>query len=325
MKSNPFIVFLSAVLMTACSNTPDISLALHACAPLPAGGRASACACVLDGKAYVFGGRNADGIYLNDLWQYDPQTDSWTHLGATPLSPRVKAVTIAYKGAIYIGLGSGQEDVYSSDCYLRDWWQWTLGTNQWKQLAQYTSQRTISPVTYQVGERIYTIYGTDGCFSRDITYYDIPADSWHTEPEDWHRAKSVFGGVGADIQNRCFFGLGNNTSNLNQWYEADLPTDTWTKRCSLPGKGRALCACCSTENYIYVFGGRYFAGELTGGEVFADILRYDPQTDCWTRGGAMPCGPAENQIAFTLNGKAYFGLGENEKGEVLNCLYSIEY
>ena len=291
---------------------------------MPTEGRASACVCVLDGKAYVFAGRDKTGQYLNDLWQYDPKTDSWTDLGTTPLAPRVKCVCTIYDGELYIGLGFGEGGVYANDSYLRDWWRWEPGTNIWTQLAEYESQRTISPVPYICGERIYTIYGTDGCFSRDITYYDVQTDSWFTEPEDWHRAKSVFGGVGTTVQGRCFFGLGNNTSNLNQWYEVSLPADKWTRRCSLPGKGRVLCACCATAEYIYIFGGRYLAGELTGGEVFADYHRYNPDKDQWEQCGRMPCGRAENQIAFSINGKVYFGLGEDEKGNTLNTLYCIE-
>ncbi len=325
MKGKRYIVFLiAAILLAGCQREPEVQLNVRECAPLPAGDRASASVCVLNGKAYVFAGRDKNGKYLNDLWQYDPKTDTWTDLGTTPMKPRVKCVCAVYEGALYIGLGFGKGGVYANDSYLRDWWQWDAGTNTWTQLADYESQRTISPVSYICGERIYTIYGTDGCFSRDITYYDVPTDSWHTEPEDWHRAKSVFGGVGTIVQGRCFFGLGNNTFNLNQWFEVLLPTDKWTQRSSLPGKGRALSACCATAEYIYIFGGRYFAGELTGGEVFADYHRYDPCKDRWERCGTMPCGRAENMIAFSIDGKVYFGLGEDEHGKALNTLYCLE-
>lgn len=319
-----YILFLTLILLCGCVREGEVELSHRECASLPSGGRVSASVCVLDGKAYLFGGRDKNGNYLNEFWQYNPQTNTWTDLGSNPLSPRVKCVCAAYAGALYIGLGFGQGGVYEKESYLRDWWKYDPSTNTWTQLADYESRRTISPVPYICGERIYTIYGTDGCFSRDITYYDVPTDTWHTEPEDWHRAKSVFGGVGTAIQGRCFFGLGNNTHNLNQWFEVYLPNDQWTSRCALPDKGRALCACCATDSYIYVFGGRYFAGELTGGEVFADYHRYNPVTDSWERCGLMPGGRAENQVAFTINNKIYFGLGENENGQAIDQLYCIE-
>ena len=63
---------------------------------------------------------------------------------------------------------------------------------------------------------------------------------------------------------------------------------------------------------------------MTGGEIFDSYLRYAPEKDRWEWCGTMPCGRAENLIAFTLNGIPYFGLGEDEKGHVLNTLYRID-
>ena len=63
---------------------------------------------------------------------------------------------------------------------------------------------------------------------------------------------------------------------------------------------------------------------MTGGEVFPDILQYSPKEDEWRQAGEMPCGRAENQIAFAINGKVYFGLGEDENGTMINQLYCLE-
>lgn len=125
--------------------------------------------------------------------------------------------------------------------------------------------------------------------------------------------------------NGClYYGLGYNTHNLTQWYEVDLPTDTWKRIRSLPGKGREFAACAASNEHVYVFGGRYFGGDMTGGEVFETYMRYSPAKDQWEWCGTMPCGRAENQIAFSIGSKVYFGLGEDEKGHVMNQLYCIE-
>ena len=89
MKKAIYIVLLLATLC-GCQR-PELKLTVHECAPIPVG-RASACACVCEGKAYVFGGRDAGKTYLNDMWQYDPTTDSWTDLGAAPMKARGKAM-----------------------------------------------------------------------------------------------------------------------------------------------------------------------------------------------------------------------------------------
>ena len=68
------------VLLCACHNAPEVQVAVRECAPLPCGGRASACVAVLDDKAYIFSGRDSSGFYKNDLWVYDGSSDSWTSL-----------------------------------------------------------------------------------------------------------------------------------------------------------------------------------------------------------------------------------------------------
>ena len=103
--------------------------------------RACATAFVADGKAYVFAGRDKGGRSLHDLWRYTPETDSWENMGATPLAERVHATACVADGKVYIGLGfSG---TYSQDSsYLRDWWEYTPATQEWKQLADYPNSYT---------------------------------------------------------------------------------------------------------------------------------------------------------------------------------------
>jgi N-acetylneuraminic acid mutarotase len=303
---------------------PEVEIPTRSCAVFPAGGRASACACALNGKGYVLGGRNSKGVYHNDLWQYDPMTDTWTSLGNIPGDARVNATMIAYQGCLYMGLGFRQGTIYVQEDHLRDWWRFNPATNQWDSLAPYPDVTTIAAVPFIAGNRIYVLYGATDTPSRQINWYDPVTNSWHQLEDDHYRALTVFKPVGAQIQDQYYFGLGYNQTNMTQWYRVNLVENQWTKCSSLPGKGRTFSACCATNDYIYVFGGRHFAGDLTGGEVFADMLRFDPTHDQWTRGGVMPCGSAENQIAFAINGKAYFGLGENADGQCMNQLYCIE-
>ena len=48
---------------------------------------------------------------------------------------------------------------------------------------------------------------------------------------------------------------------------------------------RASC-CASVEGALYVFGGEWF--DNSGGGVYAQVWRYDPQSDSWTGMGRMP-------------------------------------
>ena len=313
---------MALLALMSCQNVPEVEVGLHECAALPKG-VASACACSLGGKGYVFGGRDQNGTYLNDLWQYDPQSDKWLNI-PTPLKPRINASIVAYNGALYMGLGYAHGSIYDRQNNLQDWWKWNPTTNKWDSLAAYPNKTTNDATTFVVSDRIYVIYGISDGFSREVKYYEPDNNTWTSVPDNYHRALSTFGGVGATCQGKTYFGLGFNIHPLTQWYTMRLNDDQWKKLSSLPGKGRTFSACSSTNQYIYVFGGRYFAGEYTGGELFADIWRYDPAEDQWARSRLMPYGKAENLIAFSIDNKVYFGLGEDENGTVKNKLYRIE-
>ena len=318
------IAVLAMLVLTSCSdNTPSIALQIKPCAVMPVP-RASSAACTLDGKGYVFSGRDAEGIYLNDLWQYDPKTDVWKQLSSCPGKARVKAVMTAYDGALYIGLGFSGEKVYVDSCYLHDLWRYTPADDQWTRLNDCPYANTIGGVSCVSGSRMYVLYSTGWSQSKDIIYYDFATNQWGNIPDTGKRPGACFGATGAPFSGRFFFSTGLTWENTKQWYEVDIPKDQWIARASYPGKGRELCACCATTEHIYLFGGRFFAGEHTGGEVFGEILRYDVDADRWERCGNIPSGRSENMIAFCIDNIVYFGLGEDERGTLHNTLYRIE-
>lgn len=322
MRGFRFIGFVVvALLLVACNNAPEIAVAVRECASMPTG-RATACACSLDGKGYVFAGKA--GGYKNDLWQYDPQTDSWTDLGASPMKARVNAMIAAANGKLYAGLGYAGKGVYRDSTYLQDWWSYEPATAQWTRLADFPKNTTVAALPVVIDGVIYAVYGFGWGWTRDIWKYSIANDKWEMVPDNSKRAEAVGGGCGAMLNGTYYFGTGYRTYNETQWFAADIISDKWTRCKSIPGKGREVSACAASNNYVYLFGGRHFAGDMTGGEIFNTYMRYSPEKDQWEWCGTMPCGRAENQIAFSINGKVYFGLGEDEKGQIINKLYCIE-
>ena len=285
--------------------------------------RASAVAFSVGEKGFVFGGRNANGTLCNDMWQYDPVSDTWHNQDASPLLPRVHAMAQVAGDAVYIGLGF-RGRVYTDSCYLRDFWHYTPATGEWKRLADFPNANTIRPVTYLVGQQIYVLYGGGTGFSRDITVYDIPTDTWTTLSDNHLRALAGYGCMGATCQGRCFLGGGFNTGNLDQWYEAHLDSDQWDKLRAVPHGGRTLAACAANSCAVYVLGGRHWGGTLTTGHLFADILSFSPETERWTDCGTMPYGETENLVAFAIGERIYFGLGEDIDGNIHNQFYRID-
>ena len=319
-----YIYIVLCLLLAACSRQPEITLSVSKCAPMPDGGRASASACALNGKGYVLAGRDSAGTYLKDLWQYDPSTDTWTNLGEAPFKARVNAVITAYNNKLYAGLGYSALRAYNDKHYRHDWWEYTPVTGKWQRLADYPSDNTVSACAFTLDEIIYILYGCGHVQQNEVWQYDPASDQWTQLPEAPDPARRAFGTAGAVVDGMIYFGTGFNGDNLTKWHQFSPSENRWHTLAYVPGKGRVFSACASTSKYVYLFGGRHFSGDMTGGEVFETYLRYAPATNSWEWCGKMPQGRRENMIAFTINGKAYFGLGEDADGQVSNQLYYVE-
>lgn len=306
---------------TQCVNT---QMKMEVCVPMPMPLAAATCFAVGD-NAYVFAGRDNQGICQNGLWKYDATTDEWTDLGDTPLTARVNATACVYDGQAFVGLGYNT----TSDTYLTDWWRYDPTTNGWKRLNDFPAQTTARAMA-MVGEgKLYVGYGFCWTYERDMYCYDIHTNTW--EYVDVHLDRKAttfpirsFGGVGCSCQNRHFAGTGFRGNSLNWWGEFLPEQALWIKRKEVPGYKRTTAAIVATDDHIYVVGGMYFGGVNTDGQVLADIQQYDPQTDTWCGVGELPCGGRMNHLAVHIGNRIYMGMGEDENMTVCGewyCMY----
>ena len=324
MRGERFIVFLIVIgCWMSCAQEKPTDISLRECASMPSP-RASSTCFVVDGQAYVFAGRDKDGHSLNDLWRYSPATDEWTNLGETPLSIRVNATACVVDDKVYIGLGFLGR--YSNDSsYLRDWWEYTPGTDSWRRLADYPNHYTDDATSFAGEGELYVGYGFCWNYRRDMFRYDIAHDTW--DSIDVHVSfhgfpTRSFGGTGCTCQGRHFMGTGYYKESLNWWAEL-VDGKYWERRAVVPGKTRTLAASTATNDYLYLCGGMHYGGVNTTGEVLRDIRRYDPLTDNWTYVAIMPEG-LFNHISFTIGNRVYFGLGETEEWQVKGTMYYFE-
>lgn len=315
------ICILLVVLLVGCS-APEQQTELTACSAIPSP-RACATCFVYGGEAYVFGGRAADGSYLNDLWRYEPSSDNWVYCGTTPLRPRVNATACVADGAVYIGLGYVREIADGgtvSDTYLRDWYRFDPGSGSFFSLAPYPNEHTDKAISWAHDENgvqnVYAGYGFRSNYTRDIFRYDIQADRWDsvdTQVSYMGYPSRCFGATGVVWRNRMFAGTGYRRFSLNWWAEL-MPEDNsqkarWWARSAVPSPERTLSACAATDEAVYLAGGLHYGGLNTTGKVLQDVLRYNPDADRWTRVASLP-EPLCNHVMFSIGGDVYIGLGE---------------
>ena len=318
---------LISILTTACETTiPMPKKKAELCSEMPLALTASA-HFVMNGKAYVFGGRTVENTHNNHIYSYNPITNEWQDLGATPLQVRVRPRAVSVGNSVYIGLGSHGTLQFDST-YLQDWWRWTPATNEWKRLANYPSNRTVGPVIMTDEQYIYVAYGGKRNFERWIFRYDIAHDQWIEIKDGTERmalypprAHSV---AGARCGERFFVGSGFFTSSHNFWVEMEFSSDSviWHSCAPVPTK-RHNAVAISDDRYVYLVGGSYFGGTLTTGKIYDDILRYNPQEDNWESICRLPDGGRENMVGWIIDDTLYVGLGSDKYNCPCSQIYRV--
>ena len=326
MSVKYWILNIILIMLVACEvSQPDVQYGISTCASIPVP-RASAVCFVVGNYAYVFGGRDVKGYYLNDLWRYDIANDNWIQMKTPPLQSRVNATACVYDGVVYLGLGFNGQYTNSTG-YLSDWWSYNATTDTWQQLSDFPANTTARAISFVGDDELYVGYGFCWTYERDMYRYDIASNTWrfidvHLDRKAFTFPMRSFGGVGATCQNRHFAGTGFRAYSLNWWGEF-MDEGTWIKRKDVPGYKRTTAACAATNDFVYVIGGMHFGGVNTDGKILGDIQQYNPRTDSWLHVGYLPNGGRMNHIAFGVKDRIYVGLGENEDIQVCGDLYCI--
>lgn len=268
--------------------------------------RINASSFVVNGKAYVGFGRDEFQNNYNDLWEYNPQTDSWTQKSSCPTIGRQSAIATSLRNSGYIGSGTGTN--------INDWWKYTPATDSWTQLTNIPLSQRYGNTCSILNNKIY-VTGGGGHY-----VYDTETDSWAQKtsvPRSLIYAESfvidnfmyVVGGQNSNTgTNSC----DSMTTKKNLW-QYNPSTDSWTQKAdmnlgnisngcaiSLNGQGYFICGG-AQQNCIAQNGGFV---EYGGREREAMIV-YTPTTNSWET--KSPLGGMKNNFGFscTIGNKGY--------------------
>jgi len=144
-------------------------------APLPATPRQYCSAFVFpfpdNNFGYLFGGLDANGP-LNELWRYDPATNSWTQMASLPGEPCYASV--AFNGG-YIATG-----LIADGSATNELWQYDPATDTWQQRASMPGTPRHRACDMETGRRV--VGGADADFNAlaDCWSYNELTDTWST-------------------------------------------------------------------------------------------------------------------------------------------------
>jgi len=250
---------------------------------------------VVDGKIYAIGGSDGNS-HLDTNEMYDPATNTWVSKQPMPTARSRFGITV-FENKIYV-MGGANASRFTDANEVYD-----PATDTWEIKASMPAGGRSELAVNAVNGKIYAIGGHFlGIFwtpSNLTEVYDPVTDTWTTKAE---MPTAVYSCTSAVVDNKIYLienGRSITIPRLNQIY--DTETDTWSIGQPLPTRAVGAAAAATTGVYapkrIYVIG---------GGDLFTYDLNqiYDPATDTWTTGMAMPT-PRQRLGVAVLNDTLY--------------------
>jgi len=147
----------------------------------------------LNNKGYLFGGIEGAGA-LNELWRYEPTTDSWTQMPSLPGEGRYASVAMN-DGSDNLIIAYG---MLASGSPTREAWLFSTQTNAWQQLADAPAPARHRAANDAMSRTIYGGMDADGNVLDDVWSVDYMDGSlqWFahaTMPAPRFGAKAAFG------------------------------------------------------------------------------------------------------------------------------------
>ncbi|MCC7301264.1 MAG: T9SS type A sorting domain-containing protein [Bacteroidia bacterium] len=248
---------------------------------LPGPGRHRGFSFVTGNKAYVGGGWNGWTMW-NDMWEYDPASNSWTQRANTP--------TNFYTSS---GVGIGSKGYVTGGTLGAALYEYDPATNTWTAKASAPQAAFWESNAINLNNKLYM---SDWNI---LMVYDPSVNSWQTLTPTPNQ--NIYGpGVSIGSFMYTVFEGGTGTVRF------DPATNTYTQLASFPGESR-------TQASAFEAGGKIYAG--CGDGVISDNIRdfweYNPATNSWRQIDDLPGDTRENAVAFTLNGRGYLCTGTN--------------
>lgn len=280
------------------------------------GGRTGAATFTINNKAYIVCGTTGapfDGFGIDEVWEYDPQYDSWRQKAKFPGGQRAYGVGFAIGNKGYFGTGFDKNINPTND-----FWEFDPEKNTWTRKANFAGISRGDAVAFSIGSMGYIGSGSDKLNQlNDFYEYNPTTDTWTTTTDLPQIRKEAYAFV---INDKAYVGGGQFDvilaggrrlpKALHDLYMYDPSTKTWTAKTGIPNYNYA----CSNSSFTIndkAYVGLGYDLNYTTVSFFGTtkVFEYAASSDNWKAipdfGGVYRC----EAVGFSVNNIGYFGLG----------------
>jgi N-acetylneuraminic acid mutarotase len=123
-------------------------------------------------RGYVCCGKRGPSYYSDELYEYNPSTNSWSAKDDFPGGDRYSPSAFSIDNFGYVGLGV-DENFYRKDMYKFD-----PASNDWESVADFPGSDRFNAVGFTIDGRGFIGMGSDGGYQKDLYEYNPATDSW---------------------------------------------------------------------------------------------------------------------------------------------------
>lgn len=255
----------------------------------------------IGGFGYV-GGGYLNGVNLNDVWKYDPSTDSWSQVSNCPLPTRASGSFTLNNFGYYVG-GIIQSGAISNQLF-----QYDPSTNTWATKAPYPTSGIYGGISFAINNKGYYGVGNSGSalgpYLTAFFQYDPLTNQWTQKASFPGPARYGSYGIASNNFGYAGFGTNENTSTqFNDWWQYNPSTNHWQQKLNYPGVARTYPAGFYINGKIFLGTGQTFSS------VVDDFNSYDEATNSWNGEPSYTPGGRWVTSSFAINNKGYFSCG----------------
>ena len=207
--------------------------------------------------------------FYNDLWEYDPGTNTWTAKSPIP-GTRTQAVAFAVGNRCFAGLGQNNFGL------LGDFYEYDPVLDTWSIKAAFPGAARLSVVGFGMNGKGYLGTGHDGTLNgahNEFYEYDPVTDNW-TQKANYGGA-ACYGAFGFGIATKGYIGSYSALGGAEFW-EYQQASNSWTQRPTFGASAaRRNAVAFVIGNYGYACSG-YSIGSNSA---LQDLWQWDPY-DC---------------------------------------------
>lgn len=198
-------------------------------------------------KGLIFGGINCDGIYLNDLWLFDPLLSSWTEIDALPSSGRAGSEHFIIGDSLYIVGGKNDSGI------LSEVWSYDLVNGEWSQKTDFPDNGVWRGLSFAWNQNGFAGYGLNSLsdLNTGIFTYDPLTQIWSPVPDFGLSPRTYPGSAQKDNLVLIFGGVNASNQILNTFDRLDLNDFTLHSLPSFPSDPRKGSMCFLSNDVFF--------------------------------------------------------------------------